>query len=74
MPTSMLLGVSSTQCAAVSTAVGEMSVPPHRYALRSAYSSKSRAIHGDVASGVGACRAAAQGAKRQREAPGGGVK
>ena len=65
----MLLTVSSTQCAAVSTAVGEMSEPPQRYALVSAYCSSTRAIHGDVDSGVGACGAAAR-ARRQREARG----
>ena len=66
---SMLVGVSFRQCAAVSTAVGEMSEPPQRYALLSAYCSSSRAIHGDVVSGVGACVAALR-ARRQRGARG----
>ena len=74
MLTSMLPGVSSTQCAAVSTAVGEISDPPHTYELPSAYSSDRRATQGDVTSGVGACGGGGHGvrerysASRQRDA------
>ena len=48
------VGVSSTQCAAVSTAVGEMSDPPHRNASPLEYSISSRATHGELVIGVGA--------------------
>lgn len=52
---SMLVGVSSRQCAAVSTAVGEMSEPPQGYKSPLANSSSSRAMNGVIVSGEGAC-------------------
>ena len=54
MPTTKSSGASSTQCAAVSTAVGEMSDPPQRYASPPEYSISSRAIQGEFVIGVGA--------------------
>jgi hypothetical protein len=39
----------------VSTVVGEMSEPPHRYESPFACSSISRAIQGELVIGVGAC-------------------
>jgi hypothetical protein len=54
MPTTKSVGDSSTQCAAVSTAVGEMSDPPQRYESPVEYVMIRRANQGEFVIGVGA--------------------
>jgi hypothetical protein len=54
MPVTKSVGESSKQCAAVSTAVGEMSDPPQRYEPPVEYVMSSRANQGELVMGVGA--------------------